>query len=411
MAIDEIGDDISLIGTASLQLLRVFLALVAILSAWNGLRLFMEARQRSHRLAGLVHLSCLVFGAAAVVRPSNELGRYLYSSDGDGRPALSGWAFRCLIYDVALSCLGILATLTAARDFPHRKVRNQPGQSGTLSVHATVTQGEMMEHAFYQFLNLCQALYLHWLTWASRWSIGSSILFEYNITCQSRTDPYSGDDCDLSSAKHYWDRWPLSRAPVGRLLAVLFATLPWSFRKRFPVHSFSANWIREGKQERPSGSQVTVTTSATEWIEARMYQIKKWQYVFYKLVILHGLNLSVAFPAVVASGLSEASGPLPLRQIWRIFWLCLNASYVMEFYLQSLVKRSFLTQAQMLGLQRLLMGASSLSALLAVKDVIRPELCVLSLLLNFTNRGWDLTNVMIVAVLASMVGGDLETGT
>jgi hypothetical protein len=57
------------------------------------------------------------------------------------------------------------------------------------------------------------------------------------------------------------------------------------------------------------------------------------------------------------------------------------------------------------------MGASSLSALLAVKDVIRPELCVLSLLLNFTNRGWDLTNVMIVAVLASMVGGDLETGT
>lgn len=75
----------------------------------------------------------------------------------------------CLAYDIILGILGTTATLTAARDFPHRHVINRPGESGTLSHGAT--QSEMVEHAFYQFLNLWQALYLHTITWA----VGSSV--------------------------------------------------------------------------------------------------------------------------------------------------------------------------------------------------------------------------------------------
>ena len=137
------------------------------------------------------------------------------------------------------------------------------------------------------------------------------------------------------------------------------------------------------------------------WLETKLYQIKKWQYVFYKHTILHGLNISVAFPAKSAASKSEAI-PLPLSSSWRTFWLCLNSSYVFEFYLQSLVKRRFISQRSMLALQRVLMTASSISALLAVKGVVRPEICAMSVMMNFRNRGRDVLNVLFVALTAGV---------
>ena len=353
----------------SLALLRAFLALVSAVSLCHGRRLFLEPIGRAHRLAGLLHLCFIILGALAVVSPPNH--------------RLGNWSYRCLLYDICLGALGTVATLTAARSFPHRKITNAPGQSGTLSQEAYVTQGEMIEQSFYQVLNLVQALYLHGMTWF--WTM-PSLRYPLSSFLGIRTEERR---LLLQSS---------IRPIVLRLVAVLAVTSPWLLRHYFPVHSFSANWIKRGLAGVKRQHQLT----ATEWLETRLYQIKKWQYVFYKHVILHGLNVSVAFPAVsaVPTSLSPIP-PLPLTKSFRIFWICLNTSYVMEFYLQSLVKRRFLSQQSMLMLQRILMTASSISAMLAVADVVRPALCLSSVVLNFSNRGRDLSNVMVVALLAA----------
>ena len=154
-------------------------------------------------------------------------------------------------------------------------------------------------------------------------------------------------------------------------------TAPWLARHRFPVHSFSNNWTQQVEAEK------TV-------IENLMYRVKKWQYVFYKHVILHGLNISVCVTKN-ASFLSD--------QAWRIFWVSLNAAYVMEFFLQSLVKRKVLQNSTMLLMNTWLMLASSMAATQAVfaNRSIRWEIALLSLTLNFTNRHHDVSNTMVVA--------------
>ena len=48
---------------------------------------------------------------------------------------------------------GTTATLTAATDFQHHKHAKNKA-SGTLDEQSTVTYSEMMEHSFYQMLNL-----------------------------------------------------------------------------------------------------------------------------------------------------------------------------------------------------------------------------------------------------------------
>lgn len=60
-----------------------------------------------------------------------------------------------LPYDVALGLLGIALTFSAAEDFKgaHAKVKNIA--SGALDREATVSHSEMVEHGFYQILNLC----------------------------------------------------------------------------------------------------------------------------------------------------------------------------------------------------------------------------------------------------------------
>ena len=148
----------------------------------------------------------------------------------------------------------------------------------------------MIEHAFYEVLNLIQVVFLHGLAlWGSRMSLSY------------------------------------------RLGALLLATSPWTVRRHFRVHSFSSNWSKTPK---------TKTTDT----EVLLYMIKKSQYVFYKHFVLHGFNIS--------SALNPSNLPSWTRA-WRIFWLHLNGSYVMKFFLQSLVKRGVLRQDEMLFLQRL----------------------------------------------------------
>ncbi len=241
-----------------------------------------------------------------------------------------------LIYDVVLGCSGMLLTYTAAQDFPHRTIRNAPGQSGTLSEKATVTQAEMMEHLLYQFLNLWQALYLHSISYLSQYSM----------------------------------RW----------CALLVVTAPWYFRHYLPVHSFQQNWQTTPLQQRTT-------------METILYKVKKGQYLFYKHVVLHGLNLTLCVKPVAMTNAPE----------WRIFWLCLNTSYVMEFFLQSLVKRRHMDQSTMLLLNRWLMLVSSVASLRAVLTVVRWDLCALSLLLQFRNRHHDVLNTMLIATAAIVV--------
>lgn len=84
--------------------------------------LFFRRFGQTHRAAGLAYLTWLVIGVSHAVF----------------RPAASGSG--TLLFDVVLACLGILLTLSAARDFPSSgRVKN--AGSGTLEDKATVTTG------------------------------------------------------------------------------------------------------------------------------------------------------------------------------------------------------------------------------------------------------------------------------
>ena len=335
--------------------LRIFYAvLLTILctSKSGGVKLFSSTHGRSHRLVGLGHLLSLVYGLTFVVFERSES---------------ESWSKRCFLFDITLGFLGITATLSAARDFPHRRVINRPGESGTLSKNAIVTQDEMVEHSFYQGMNLWQALYLHSITWAES---------HLNL---------SGRNTHL------------------RFIALGMVTLPWLWRKKFPVNSFSSNWTRSGEKQYNDKGMFVHTEKKPQKDNLnslnQMYQVKKWQYILYKHVILHGLNISMAFPKK-----QQLEGlPLPLTFEWRIFWLCLNSSYVMEFFMQSLVKRGVLSQSFMLILQWILMGSSSLSVVGAVLRIVRYDAILLSLALNFLHRGHDISNTFIAGISCTII--------
>jgi len=260
-------------------------------SAWNT-TLFKFAKKGKlpyqHSFLGFVYLFWLLFGFI--------LSFPLLSREENISKALNITIF---IYDIALGLLGILLTLSAARDFPHKNVKNHA--SGTLDEHATVTQDEMIEHSFYQGLNLIQILYIHSI----------SLVTTHTLM----------------------------------LLLCSSAAFPWQFRSRFPVHSFSANY-----------SQGNADTRST-YIVKFLYRIKKYQYVFYKHFLLHGLNISLALQYNIKNTSSLAFDPY-----FRIYWLLLNTAYVMEFFLQTLVKKGFLLQRSMLAMQQVLMLASTLAA-------------------------------------------------
>lgn len=190
---------------------------------------------------------------------------------------------------------------------------------------------------------------------------------------------------------------------------MLFAvTLPWAVRKRFPVNSFSANWRKNNEnvknKKKDDKNRIKLGTekeSKSLWLINAMYRFKKWQYIFYKHTILHGLNVSVA---VVSSNRWQQGVALTLTSQWRIFYLLLNTSYVMEFFLQSLVRRGVLAQRFMMALNVLLMASSSLAAMDSnVLGQVRIEAALLSLLFNFSNRGHDILNTMATFVLVQFM--------
>ena len=126
-----------------LLMLIVFFALVAVKVLFHFPSLFLDTRGWSHRLAGSIHFCWLLFGAAYCWVATDSI---------DDSPIVSTTRSKtCILcYDIILGCSGVVTTLTASRDFPHRHVRNNPGQSGTLHRKAMVTQSEMIEHSFYQ---------------------------------------------------------------------------------------------------------------------------------------------------------------------------------------------------------------------------------------------------------------------
>lgn len=321
--------------------LQIFFLVTVGIALRHGNVLFMDLHGWSHRLTGALHLSWLVYGTFRIT---------IHTQDCDARQAF--------LYDVVLGLTGLTATLSAARDFPHRHVRNK-GQSGTLSSQAMVTQGEMIEHAFYQFLNLWQALFLHLMAFMS-------------MRNNSKHNHSPTPD---------WQRW----------IALLGVTAPWYVRSRFPVNSFSQNWNNKAPASTIANNhkqkQKSDAKSSDLELTTLLYRIKKGQYLFYKHVVLHGINLAVCLqPNQLVTTVS-----------WRIFWLCLNTAYAMEFFLQSLVRRRVLTQPAMLWLNRFLMAVSSLAAVPAILPTVRWELCILSLVLNITNRHHDVFHTMCLA--------------
>ena len=284
----------------------------------------------SHRAVGALHFIWLTLGSTLRCSGEEEDA----GAGSDDRNASNGW-WIFLHYDVVLGVLGMATTWTASRDFPHKYVRNY-SQSGTLSQGAIVTQNEMMEHFYYQALNLVQALYLHLLTRRS-----------------------------YSMAQRY--------------VALALATAPWLVRTRFPVHPFSQNWVLESHQGR---------------LEILLYRIKKSQYLFYKHFLLHGMNLTAFLHPDFTN----------CRNSWRLFWDCLNASYVLEFFLQSLVKRKALEQSTMLFMNRWLMFVSTLAACLVLWDFPIPWICCgISLVWNWVHRHHDFSHTLVLAGVAGVI--------
>lgn len=163
---------------------------------------------------------------------------------------------------------------------------------------------------------------------------------------------------------------------AARSALCVAATAPWLARHLFPTHSFSANYANK---------------PATR--EAVLYRVKKWQYVLYKHALLHGINVCAA----MLPNMFNASG-----WVFRLYWLLLNSSYVLEFFLQTLVKRNYMRQSTMLTLNMMLMAAASLAAAPVVARV-HPLVAAASLALNFARRGRDLSNVVVLLIGANLV--------
>uniref|UniRef100_A0A7S4C9Z4 Uncharacterized protein n=1 Tax=Eutreptiella gymnastica TaxID=73025 RepID=A0A7S4C9Z4_9EUGL len=84
---------------------------------------------------------------------------------------------------------------------------------------------------------------------------------------------------------------------------------------------------------------------------------------------------------------------------FRLYWMCLNTAYVLEFFLQTLVKRQYMQQSMMLWLQKLLMAVSTIAA---VQVLCHVHVCIalLSLVLNFVHRHHEVVNTTITMAVA-----------
>lgn len=280
--------------------------------------MFLKLYGRRHRIIGGFLLLWLMIGYIQLAMATEVLSPF--------------------VYDAVLGILGTTATLTAAFDFQkaHSHVKNVA--SGTLEKEATVTYSEMIEHSFYQILNLLQILYIHSLV--------------------------------------YLDPYPLHL----RLFAAIFASSFWFFRDSFPVNKFSDNYNK--------GQNVYSLISV-------LYRTKKYQYVFYKHFLLHGLIISLAAHGGYGHQIHHI---LFFKYTLRLYWLSLNTSYVMEFFLQTLVKKGYMSQEMLMVLQFLLMGVSSVAAIMILWQYCDLRVGFLSLGLNFMNRKREMMNISLVAL-------------
>lgn len=232
------------------------------------------------------------------------------------------------VFDIVFGCAGLLLPLTAAQEFQHKNTKNFA--SGTLDEHATVTYSEMIEHSFYQGVNIFQIVFLRF----------------------------------VGSVNSFWSSF----------FILFLVTSPWIVRDVFPVNKFSDNYDK-------------VDERSTSFIRI-LYRIKKYQYVFYKHFILHGLNISTS--------LSHKS--IAFNKQFRLFWMLLNLSYTMEFFLQTLVKKGHMTQFKMFVMQQFLMASSSLASVF-VLIYVDFRVALISLLLNFVHRKHDVVNTLLVWAL------------
>lgn len=199
------------------------------------------------------------------------------------------------------------------------------------------------------------------------------------------------------------------------------------------------------------------------------YHTVPWlQYILYKHFLLHGLNISCALRQP-----NETAG-LAVSSPFRLYWLSLNAAYVLEFFLQvcmlqrsdcsttcasvqivvcmlqsfgslscpagsqhqhyqyyhnavpatttpctsvlpaacvtqTLVKKGHMAQRTMLTLNQLLMTITTAPALMLLASRVDLPLAMLSVALNFVNRGHEQVNVGLV-IAAGLMGGSLLEG-
>ena len=326
------------------RLLATCVACAAAYFAWvlsvvapHAPRLFAPRFGRGHRLAGAAHLVLLLVGVAdllarvsqasfgASARPPLDLVALPL-----GRARVSG----AFLYDALLGVSGCALTITAASDFgiPRARLRNRA--SGALDDDQTVTREEIVEHLFYQVLNVTQMVFL-------------------------RLAP-------IVAATH---------GRSGACASLALATAPWLFRSAFPTNRFSANYRRReplvadvadaGNAMMPERSAGTTTTAVSSFRIKRLYRMKKAQYVFLKHVLQHGLNVGVVVAATRASS-SPSSSSLADTLFFRAYWLTLNTAFVMEFFMQTLVKKNKLSQRTMLRANKTLMFTSSLAAAFVV---------------------------------------------
>mmetsp|Transcript_11125 Transcript_11125/g.13902 ORF Transcript_11125/g.13902 Transcript_11125/m.13902 type:complete len:197 (-) Transcript_11125:2030-2620(-) len=133
----------------SIALLFAFFTIVLKFVFSHSAHLFLGRYGRTHRIVGAIYLCVLLIG---VIDLSFHELNHLY-------------------YDIILGVLGTTVTLTAAHDFRnHKYVKNVA--SGILEKDSTVSHSEMVEHSFYQILNLVQSLYLHTQAFLVTCSIG-----------------------------------------------------------------------------------------------------------------------------------------------------------------------------------------------------------------------------------------------
>lgn len=356
------------------------LELILTLVAPNFRRLFLPRYGRRHRIMGAVYIAVLIVGLtdiAARVSSGSDDGKSAGSGAGGAWFHAPGFPMDRpgrVAFDVLLGVAGTTLTLTAAYDFKHAheedRVRNKA--SGPLDPDQTVTFEEMLEHAFYQALNLCQVAFLHLVARV--------------------------DESDRALGRRHMSL----RSLAPRLALLSAVTVPWVFRGAFPTNRFSDNY--DGKKGRDPWGVTSV-----------LYRMKKYQYVFYKHFMLHGLNVGVAIDGF--DGLRKPRETPPGLSLvhatpFRLYWLGLNAAYVMEFFLQTLVKRGYLTQGRMLRMNQFLMCVSTASALAVLRRVSVLG-SIVSLAVNFTKVSGECGGVALAAAAAAawrMAPGSPEYG-